>query len=154
MTRGDVVAALGDVLRVRDVCKVGRFDGVKSSTRRERWQRKFAHAFRGTIAGMHGHSSFYVHLPAAAAVLVLAAVLRMHAWQWAVLTLAIGLVLSLELFNSALELLSRGLSREQNERVGRALDVAAGAVLVGSLTAAATGAIAFLTRLAELVARG
>lgn len=67
------------------------------------WFRKFANAFRGVRLGIVGHSSFYVHFPVAVAVLIIALLLRCEAWQWCMLGLCIGLVLSLELLNSAVE---------------------------------------------------
>jgi diacylglycerol kinase len=111
------------------------------------WVRKFQNAFRGVVAGTRGQSSFVVHVPAAGCVLVLAAVLRCEAWQWCVLLLAIGLVLAAELANSALEELARGVCPEHNEHVGRALDIASGAVLVACSAAALVGTTVFLIRL-------
>ncbi len=56
-------------------------------------------------------------------------------------------VVALELTNSALESLARGLTSEHNPEVGRALDMAAGAVLVASGGAAAVGLFLFGGRL-------
>ncbi len=107
------------------------------------WTKKFTLALQGIARGTRGHSSFLVHVPAAIAVLITAGLLRCEAWQWCVLAVCIGLVLSLELVNSAIESLARGLCSEHNEHVGRALDIASGAVLVASLVAAAVGTAIF-----------
>ncbi len=112
-----------------------------------KWIRKFQLAFRGVWLGMRGQSSFAVHLPVAVLVLILAAVLRCHLWQWCVLIACIGMVLAAELANSALEELAKFVCAEHNPHVGRALDIASGAVLVASLSAACIGAIIFLTQL-------
>lgn len=112
-----------------------------------RWVRKFYLAGRGVFLGIEGQSSFAVHLPVAVLVIILAASLRCELWQWCVLMLCVGLVLSAELANSAIEELAKGLCPEQNPRVGRALDIASGAVLVASLTAACIGAAIFVTQL-------
>ncbi len=103
------------------------------------WKRKFANAFRGIYLGMNGQSSFCVHVPIAMGVMLLAFVLRCAAWQWCVLMMCIALVVSLELLNSSIESLAKGLCQEHNEHVGRALDIASGAVLVASLFAALIG---------------
>lgn len=58
----------------------------------------------------------------------------------ALVALAIGLVLALELANSALEYLLDHLHPEHAREVGAAKDSAAAAVLVASLAAAAMGA--------------
>lgn len=113
----------------------------------QHWIRKFYLAGRGVIFGVRGQSSFAVHFPMAVAVLVIAALLRCQLWQWCILILCIGLVLSAELANSALEELAAGVSPQENERVGRALDIASGAVLIASLTASAIGALIFISQL-------
>ena len=103
------------------------------------WLIKFQCAFRGLYIGISGHSSFLVHLPASVAVLLCAALLRCNGWQWAVLGLCIGMVWSLELLNSSIEHLARGLCPDHNAEVGNALDTASAAVLFMSMTAAAVG---------------
>ena len=100
---------------------------------------KFANALHGIRLGIVGQSSFLVHLTLLAGNTGLAYALRCEAWQWCVLGLCIGLVLSLELINSALESLAKGVCHEHNEHVGRALDIASGAVLVASCMSAAIG---------------
>ncbi len=108
------------------------------------WSNKFRNAFQGLKYGVAGQSSFLVHVPATIGVLVMAGVLRCAAWQWCVLGICIALVWTLELVNSAIELLARGLCREQNEWVGQALDTASAAVLVASFFAAVIGASIFV----------
>ena len=54
-------------------------------------------------------------------------------WVWAILFLAIGLVVALEMLNTALELTLDFISREQHPHIGLAKDVAAGAVLWAAL---------------------
>ena len=105
------------------------------------WSKKFTNAFFGIFQGIRGQSSFAVHLPMTLGVCALAWWLGCDAWQWCVLLLCVGMVISLELMNSALESLAKGLCTEHNERVGRALDMASGAVLVASLVAVIIGLI-------------
>ncbi len=114
---------------------------------RSHWYHKFANAMRGIRIGIVGQSSFHVHLTLAVATLGLALALHCEVWQWCALGLCIGLVLSLELINSALESLAKGVCSEHNEHVGRALDIASGAVLVASCVAAVIGLAIFLEQL-------
>jgi diacylglycerol kinase len=116
---------------------------------RRSWRKKFAVAFRGIKLGVRGHSSFFVHFFFAALVVVAARVLECALWQWCALLGCIGVVLTAELFNSALETLFRGLDEDTRERVWPALDIAAGAVLMASLTASVIGTIIFAARLLE-----
>src|SRR3954449_10064909 len=76
---------------------------------RRPWRSKFADAFRGLKFGIRGHSSFAVHFFFTALVLVAAAILRCNIEEWCLLMLAVGLVLTAELFNSAVETLFREL---------------------------------------------
>ena len=62
-------------------------------------------------------------------------------WIWAaVVALAIGLVLALELINGALEYLIDRVHPEIHDEIKHAKDAAAGAVLMASLFAACVGA--------------
>lgn len=119
--------------------------------RRRPWRTKLGDALRGLKFGIRGHSSFFVHFFAAALVLAAAIVLQCGPITWCLLLLCIGLVFMAELFNSAIETLFHGLDEKTQARSWRCLDIAAGAVLVASITAAVVGAILFLYRLAELL---
>ena len=74
--------------------------------------------------------------------------------EWAVLVLAIGLVWLAEGVNTALEALGDAVSADPNPLVGRAKDVAAGAVLLASIGAAAAGLLIFVPRLLDRFAGG
>ena len=118
---------------------------------RRTWPRKFGDAFRGLKCGIRGQSSFSVHLFFAALVVAAAIVLRCNPEQWGLLVICIGLVFTAELFNSAVETLFRGLDEDARARVWPCLDIAAGAVLVASITAAVVGGVVFLVQLADLL---
>lgn len=109
-----------------------------------RWWWKFACALRGIAVGMRGQSSFHVHLPAAALVLVVGMWLNVSRLEWLVLLLCITAVLAAELFNSSIEHLSRAVTREEHPEVRDALDIASGAVLVVALGAAVVGVLVVL----------
>jgi diacylglycerol kinase len=119
--------------------------------RRRPWGAKFRTALRGVKLGVRGHSSFFVHFFAAAAVVAGALAFRCEWLDWCILLGCVGFVLTAELFNSAIETLFAGLDDATKERAWPALDVAAGAVLVASLAAAAVGLIVFIHRLAVLL---
>jgi diacylglycerol kinase len=115
--------------------------------RRERhWRDKFREAQRGLKLGIRGHSSFFVHFFFAAIVLAAAVVLNCEWIEWCLLLGCIGLVFTAELFNSSIETLFRGLDADTKNRLVGVLDIAAGAVLMASLTAAVVGTIIFARR--------
>lgn len=113
------------------------------------WSLKFRCATLGVWFALLGQSSFRVHLPVAAAVIAIAAWLKADPIEWAVLILAIGGVLTAELLNSSIELLVSVLHPQRHPRIGQALDIAAGAVLVMSLAAAVVGLIVLLPLLCD-----
>jgi len=103
------------------------------------WIKKFADAFRGLALGVRGQSSFHVHFFMAAAVITVAAIVHVTLVQWCLLALCITLVLTAEMFNSALESLARAVDCEHNPDLGAALDIASAAVLVASFGAVVIG---------------
>ena len=118
---------------------------------RRPWSQKFKDALRGLKFGIRGHSSFFVHFFAAALVIAVAVALGCDLAEWCLLLLCIGFVLTAELFNSAIETLHRGLDEDTRERTWKALDIAAGAVLMASIFAAVVGVCIFGYRIAQLL---
>ncbi|TWT81785.1 Prokaryotic diacylglycerol kinase [Planctomycetes bacterium CA13] len=108
---------------------------------RSSWAHKFAVAFRGLGISICDQSSFWVHLPIAVAVLIIALFLHLETWRWAMLVCMITIVLSAELMNTAIERLCKRLHPEHDEVIGNVLDTAAAAVLVAGLGAAVVGLI-------------
>jgi diacylglycerol kinase len=118
---------------------------------RRPWSQKFGDALRGLKFGIRGHSSFFVHFFAAALVAGVALGMNCTLVEWCMLLMCVGVVLTAELFNSAIETLHRGLDAETRERTWKALDIAAGAVLMASMTAAVVGVLVFGRRLGLLL---
>jgi diacylglycerol kinase len=115
------------------------------------WYEKFRDAFRGVRTGMRGQSSFQVHLGATVAVIIAAALLRCTLWEWCILALCIGGVLTAEMINSAMEYLAKAIDENHNPHLGDALDTGSAAVLFASLAAAVVGAIVLLSRVITIM---
>src|SRR5262245_23926214 len=92
------------------------WDGEPTDSQRRkparRWRDKFREAFRGVKRGVRGHSSFSVHFFFAALALTAALVLECDRVEWCLVVGCIGLVVTAELFNSAIETLFHGLDAE------------------------------------------
>jgi diacylglycerol kinase len=131
---------------------VADFQEKRPARPRRSWRAKFGDAFRGLKLGIRGHSSFFVHFFFAALVLAAGIVLQFEPLQWCLLLGCIGMVLTAELFNSAIETLFRGLDEATKARTHGCLDIAAGAVLMASIVAAVIGTIVFCSRLMALLA--
>lgn len=117
------------------------------------WIKRFADAFRGVRMGVLGEQSFAVHVPMAVLVVACAWYFQVTTAEWLVLVLCITLVMSLELMNSGLERIAKAVTKERNVFVGAALDISAGAVLIGAIGAAICGLVIFWPRIAELVSQ-
>jgi diacylglycerol kinase len=100
----------------------------------------FVYAARGIAAGSRGRN-FRVMILATVVVAGLAWWLHASTTQWALLALSMGLVLALELVNTAGEMLVDILSPEHDVRYGRVKDMLAGAVLVVAMAAAVVGVL-------------
>jgi diacylglycerol kinase len=114
------------------------------------WSEKFRDAFRGVKAGVRGQSTFFVHFFFTAAVLAAAAVLQVSRTDWCLLILCITIVLTAEMFNSAMESMAKAITHEENPHIGDSLNIGAAAVLTASTGAAIVGTLIFLLRIFEL----
>ena len=119
--------------------------------RRRGWTHKFRDAFRGTWLGARGQASFGVHLTVTAAVVLQGWWLQVTRVEWCLLILCITLVLTAEMFNSALEAMGKAFDTEFMPQLGQALDIGSAAVLIASVGAAVAGAIVLLYRWGGLV---
>jgi len=106
--------------------------------------RKFIHAVKGIIEVASTERNMKVHLAAALLAVGLAACLRLEAWKWAVLFLAIALVMVSEMLNTAIESVVDLHCKTYHPLAKKAKDVAAGAVLLAAFWAVVLGAVIFL----------
>ena len=98
----------------------------------------FGHAGRG-LRAFAREANARIQLVAAALVAGLALWLDLGRRDWALLVLAMGLVLASEALNTALEALADRVAPDPHPLVAKAKDVAAGGVLLAALAAALVG---------------
>ena len=106
---------------------------------------QFRDAFRGLAYAWVSERNMAIHAAAAAAVVVLGCWLQVSWVDWCLLVLSMTLVLAAELVNTAIEYLARAITDDEDERIGQALDISSGAVLITALGAAVVGLIVFFT---------
>lgn len=121
----------------------GRHDSSNDVNKNLPFFRRFSFALQGLRTAWSGESSFRTHVIIAALVLAAGVILRPAPVWWALLALAVGIVMGAELFNTALERLADHVQPKFDEEIKAVKDVAAGAVLIATLTAIVIGA-AFL----------
>ena len=109
--------------------------------------RSFVFAGRGLAAGLRGQRNIKVMLALAVVAAGLGLWLGISALEWAVLALCYGLVLSLELVNTAGEGLIDQVCPDHDPQFGRIKDILAAAVLIAALATAAVGLLIFVPKI-------
>ena len=113
--------------------------------------RSFGYAFKGIGYAAKTQLNFRVHLVATIVACFLGYALNITADEWRWIMLCVALVLTAELFNTAIEFLTDLASPGYNELAGHVKDISAGAVLVTAFFALITGAVIFLPKLQLLI---
>lgn len=101
---------------------------------------------------LKGQRNLRIHFLITPCVLVLAYLLQVEAWGYALLLLSIGLVITAELINTAIEHMvdiQAGYRYHLSARYAK--DTAAAAVMLSALTAVLVGLAVFLPRLLVLL---
>lgn len=114
---------------------------AKTKKTMHKFFRSFRHAVRGILYALREERNFHVELAVALGVAFFAWYFPLSGTERAVIFLACGLVLSLELVNTSLERVLDMMKPRVHPYVRVIKDLVAGAVLVGSAAAAIAGAI-------------
>lgn len=113
------------------------------------------HSFKYACKGIHilirNEHNARIHLCAAILAVCAGFFFGITQGEWIAVIFAIGFVFSAEAVNSAIEYVADAFTAEPNELIGKAKDVAAGAVLLAALTAAIIGCIIFIPHLGILL---
>ncbi len=114
--------------------------------------KSFAYAIDGFLYAVRSQRNMRIHVFVAVCALLAGLLLQLHALEWGIIILCIGLVLSAECMNTALEALVDLVSPERHELAKRAKDCAAAAVLVLAVMAVVVGLIVYVCAYLRLVA--
>ena len=114
--------------------------------KKEDWQyyRNFKYSFGGLKTLFKTEKSFRLHTAIAIIVIIYAWYAHLEKVYWVVLLMIIALIMSLEIFNSAIERLVDILAPRTHGLAKEIKDLLAAMVLLASLFAAAIGLIVFL----------
>lgn len=111
----------------------------------------YKHALRGIWFAFRYEPNMIVHGIAMMAVLIANAMLKVSRTDWIITLALIGIVLMSEIFNTALETLANKVSQEQDPLIGRAKDLAAGAVLIVGIAAVLCAVIIYWPYVQEIL---
>lgn len=103
-------------------------------------------AVKGAIKLITTEHSIMVQFFIAILVTVLGFLMQISTTEWLFQTLAIGLIMSIEGLNTAVEKISDFIHPNFNERIGFIKDIAAGAVLFAALTAIIIGLLIYVPK--------
>lgn len=108
--------------------------------------KSFSYAAAGVLHTMKVERNFKVHLLVAFLVLVMGILVELSIVQWFIIIILIGVVLALELVNTALERIVDLVTEEYHPLAKQAKDAAAGAVLVFAIASAVIGLLIFMPK--------
>ena len=106
------------------------------NNRKNPLNKSFGYAFEGIRTGIRKERNMKIHCLAVIAVTVAGTFLHIKPVEWCICLLLFGLILSLELVNTALEAVVDLVTKEKKPLAKIAKDTAAGAVLVSAIAAA------------------
>lgn len=108
--------------------------------------KSFGYAFSGMDDLFKNENNVRYQVLAGITTIIIAFYLKVDKQEWGTLITMIGLVLTAEAFNTAIEKLCDFVHPEQHPVIGKVKDMAAGAVLLISITAAVIAGIIFGSR--------
>ncbi|AMM50880.1 hypothetical protein TH61_06335 [Rufibacter sp. DG15C] len=111
----------------------------------------FGFALKGISSAFRSEVNLRWHVLSAGLVVAVGFYFGLTTVEWALVCTAIGLVWMAELFNTAIEVVVNLVSPGPHPMAGKAKDIAAGAVLIASLTAAVIGLLVFWPYLRQLL---
>lgn len=103
----------------------------------------FRYAYEGLIAALKAEPNLKFHFLAGFLVVILGFLLKISKQEWITIIILIGLVITVELTNTAIETVVDVFTQQQHPAAKIAKDISAGAVLVAALTAAISGILIF-----------
>ena len=111
----------------------------------------FKYAFSGLVAALKEEPNLKFHFLAAVCVLVLSLILRISKQDFITIIILIGLVISVELTNTAIEAVVDSFVETNHPGAKLAKDISAAAVLVSALTAAIIGILIFFPYISWMI---
>lgn len=110
----------------------------------------FKFAFEGIKEALKEEPNLKIHILTGFLVIIAGILLQLSRLEWATIIILIGLVISVELTNTAVEAVVDSFVDREHPRAKLAKDISAGAVLVAAITAAVIGVLIFLPHILAL----
>ena len=111
----------------------------------------FKYAFKGIVTSFKTERNMKIHILVMMLVIITGIIFKVSTLDWIILVIMFALVISAELFNTALETIVDMITMEKNEKAKIAKDVAAGAVLVLAIGSIIVGLIIFIPKILDFI---
>ena len=112
----------------------------------EKFISSFIYAFKGLTYAFKTQLNFKIHCVAATLVIALGLYIHLSIEEWTWIAISIGLVMIIELLNTAIEVLVDLISPEKQPKAGAIKDLAAAAVLMSVFVAVTVGLFIFIPK--------
>ena len=107
----------------------------------------FKYAFQGIITSFKTERNMKIHVLIMLLVIIVGILLKISKIEWFICIILFTLVISAELFNTAIETIVDMITTEKNEKAKIAKDVSAGAVLILARGSAIVGLMIFIPKI-------
>ena len=118
--------------------------------KKEPLYKSFGYAFQGIFNTIRTERNIKIHCAAAILVTIFGIWLQISKTEWMICFILFGLILALELVNTAVEATVDLFTEERKPLAKKAKDAAAGAVLIAAIFAAVIGILIFIPKLLEV----
>lgn len=108
--------------------------------------KSFGYAFEGIFTCIRNERNMKIHITVAALVVIAGWILGLSVTEWCICLGLFGLVMALELVNTAVEAVVDLVTAERHPLAKTAKDTAAGAVLIAAIMAAIVGLLIFVPK--------
>ena len=112
--------------------------------------KSFGYAFQGIFNTIRTERNIKIHCAAAILVTIFGIWLQISKTEWMICFILFGLILALELGNTAVEATVDLFTEERKPLAKKAKDAAAGAVLIVAIFAAVIGILIFIPKLLDV----
>jgi diacylglycerol kinase (ATP) len=106
--------------------------------------KSFGYAWTGILIAAREQLNIKIHLLAVVIVVIAGLFFQVTTYEWCLIVICFGMVLTAELFNSAIENLVDLVSPGHHPLAGKVKDIAAGAVLISATATAIVSLFIFL----------
>jgi len=120
---------------------------MENNSKYKKRLKSFVYAGRGIRAVFSSEANMKIHLTITLLVVVLGFIFSLSALEWIACILCFGLVIGMEMMNTAIENVVDLASPEKHPLAAKAKDIAAGAVLICAGISVVVGIIIFLPKI-------